>query len=143
MTSINSNPNLSNIDIDQHLPSVNNFNYYTTHDFHTSEGIRSSFVDKSISALHLNIRSLAANYDSFFQMLSDLHHPFSIIGLSETKIKQGIDPFENTSLPGYHFLSQPTLSNMLGELDSLLRISFLVLKEIIFAVPKMNLSLFG
>ena len=50
------------------------------------------------SALHFNIRSLSANLDDFFQMLCDI----------------GIDPFLNTNLPGYHFLSQPSMSNAGG-----------------------------
>ena len=37
----------------------------------------------------------------------DVKQWFSVIGLSETKIKVGIDLFLNTNLPGYHFLSQP------------------------------------
>ena len=37
-----------------------------------------------------------------------------VIGLSETKIKVGIDPFLNTYLPGYYFLSQPSMSNAGG-----------------------------
>ena len=40
-----------------------------------------------------------------------MNYPFSIIGLSETKIKTGMDPFINTDLPGYTFISQPTMSN--------------------------------
>ena len=41
-------------------------------------------------------------------------YSFSVIGLSETKIKAGIDPFLNTNLPGYYFLSQPSMSNAGG-----------------------------
>ena len=39
MSSISSNPQLSNIDIDQQMPSLTNFNYYTTHDFHSNQEI--------------------------------------------------------------------------------------------------------
>jgi len=46
-------------------------------------------------------------------MLSDLNYSFSVIGLSETKIKVGMDSYLNTNLPGC-FLSQPSMSNAGG-----------------------------
>ena len=62
------NRNLSSIDIDLNLPSVTNFGYYSIHEFHSSKDIRSTISDKAFSALHFDIRSLAANFDDFFQM---------------------------------------------------------------------------
>lgn len=112
--SINNNRNLSNIDIDLNLPFVTNFGYYSIHEFHSNEDIQSTISDKAFSALHFNIRSLAANFDYFFQMLSDMNYSFSVIGLSETKIKVGMDSYLNTNLPGYCFLSQPSMSNAGG-----------------------------
>ena len=88
--------------------------YFTPHDFHSSEEIRSCISENSFSALHFNIRSLAANFTSFCQLLDSLGHSFPIIGLSKTKILQNKDPILNTSLPGYAFLSQPTLSEAGG-----------------------------
>ena len=38
--------------------------------------------------MNCNIRSLQANYDSLVTMLSELYYPFSLIGLTETKIKE-------------------------------------------------------
>lgn len=114
MSSINSNPNLADVDVDNHIPIVTNFDYYSVHDFHSNNLIHSSMADNSFSALHLNIRSLAANYDSLCQLLNDLNYPFSIIGLSETRIKHDWEPIFNTSLNDYKFLSQPTLSNAGG-----------------------------
>ena len=38
-------------------------------------------------------------------MLCDMNHFSSIIGLSETKIKVRVDPYINTELPGYCFLT--------------------------------------
>ena len=112
--SINNNRNLSNIDIDLNVPFVTNFGYYPIHEFHSNEDIQSPISDKAFSALHFNIRSLAANFDYFFQMLSDMNYSFSVIGLSETKIKVGMDSYLNTNLPGYCFLSQPSMSNAGG-----------------------------
>lgn len=84
---------------------MTNFGYYSIHEFYSNGDIRSTISDKAFSALHFNIRSLAANFDDFFQMLSDLNYSFSVIGLSETKIKVGMDSYFNTNLPGYFFLS--------------------------------------
>ena len=46
-TFINNNPNLSSIDIDLNLPSVTNFGYYSTHEFHSNEDIRSTISDRT------------------------------------------------------------------------------------------------
>jgi len=67
--------------------------------------------------LHSNIRSLNAHFDNFIELLSELNHKFSLIGLSETKIKSStvnISPTDSFNIPGYNFLSQPTLSNAGG-----------------------------
>lgn len=114
MTSTTNIPHLSDIDVDLQLPCEINFDYYTPHHFHASDGIKNSFDKKSFSALHLNIRSLSSNFDPLCTLLSDLHHTFSIIGLSETKIKCGSDHIVNIDIPGYNFISQPTLSNAGG-----------------------------
>ena len=68
----------------------------------------------AFSALHFNIRSLSKNFDSFCHLLDELQNPFTVIGLSETKILDGSPPITNTCIPGYDFLSQPTLSEAGG-----------------------------
>ena len=114
MTSISNSPHLNDHDIDLHLPCETNFSYYTPHQFHSSEEITNLSYNKSFSVLHLNIRSLSANFDPLCTLLSNLNHSFSVIGLSETKIKHGGDPIINIDLPGYNFISQPTVSNAGG-----------------------------
>ena len=114
MTSISNSPHLKDHDIDLHLPCETNFSYYTPHQFHSSEEITNLSYNKSFSVLHLNIRSLSANFDPLCTLLSNLNHSFSVIGLSETKIKHGGDPIINIDLPGYNFISQPTVSNAGG-----------------------------
>jgi exonuclease III len=54
--------------------------------------------------------------DKLENMLVELYHPFSIIGLTETKIKSEQDNVSvlNTAMHGYHFVSQPSLSNAGG-----------------------------
>ena len=47
-------------------------------------------------------------------MLSDLNFSFSLIGLSETKIKSDKNNLLNISIPGYNFLSQPSSTNAGG-----------------------------
>lgn len=84
----NNNSTLSSIDIDLQLPSLTNFDYYSTHEFHSSKDIQSTICPQAFSAL----RSIEANFDAFHQMLSDMNHPFLITGLSETKIKVGVHP---------------------------------------------------
>jgi hypothetical protein len=42
-------------------------------------------------------------------MLSNLGHNFHVIGLTETRITTSKDPLVNTDIPGYKFLSQPSL----------------------------------
>lgn len=107
-------PNLSHFDVERNLFHEVNFKYYSPQDFLNSEDIQQAFSHDSFSTLHCNIRSLAANYDNLAKLLSDLHHTFNIIGLSETKIKKELGQIRNTSFPGYNFISQPTLSNAGG-----------------------------
>ena len=83
MSALCKNQTLCQIDIDSQLPGTTSFDYFTPHDFHLSEETRSCISKNSFSALHFNIRSLAANFTSFCQLLDNLGHTFSIIGLSE------------------------------------------------------------
>ena len=96
------------------MPSDINFNYYSTNDFCNNEEIANCVAEKPISMLHCYIRSISANMDNFVNMLNELHHPFSIIGLTETKINISKVSVTNIDLPGYQFLSQPSLSNAGG-----------------------------
>ena len=82
MSSLCKNHTLSQVDIDSQLPVTTSFDNFTPHDFHSSEEIRSCISENSFSALHFNIRSLAANFTSFCQLLDSLDHSFPIIGLS-------------------------------------------------------------
>jgi hypothetical protein len=108
-------PHLTNLDIDLNMPSDQNFAYYTTHDFHSNHDICECLSNPgSFSALYCNIRSLSANHDNLVEMLSALYFPFSLIGLSEIKLREGQDPLTNIQLTGYEFLHQPSLSNAGG-----------------------------
>jgi hypothetical protein len=69
---------------------------------------------KCFSILNCNIRSLSANFDALVNLISELYFPFSVIGMSETKIKVDRDLITNVDIPGYNFISQPSLSNAGG-----------------------------
>ena len=106
---------LTDIDADINMPFDNNFAYYTHHDFHNNFDISQCFSNnQSFSIINCNIRSLSTNFDSLTNMLSNLYFSFSLIGLTETKIKSDQTQIVNTDLPGYQFLSQPTLSDWGG-----------------------------
>ena len=47
-------------------------------------------------------------------MLTNLYFSFSLIGLSETWIRVDKELVVNINIPGYDFVSQPTLSNAGG-----------------------------
>ena len=47
-------------------------------------------------------------------MLTDLSHSFSLIGLTETKYKVSEESLCCHIIPGYSFISQPSLSNAGG-----------------------------
>ena len=76
---------------------------------------RKPFLSKSVFSLfYCNVRSLEANHDNLVNMLFELYHPFSIIGISETKFTHKKDSLINIDIPHYKFLSQSTLSNSGG-----------------------------
>ena len=104
---------LKDIDIDLQLPIHNHFDY-SINEFHTSLEIQNLKDHNYFSFMHINLRSLSTNFDNLSVMLEELQFPFSIIGLSETKIKKGNICLLNTNLSGYNFVSQSTFSNVGG-----------------------------
>ena len=55
-----------------------------------------------------------ANCDNLVQFLNDLNYPFNIISLSETWLNRANEQISNLDLPGYSFLSQPTIQRAGG-----------------------------
>ena len=84
---INSCSMTSNLDPDLNIPLQTNFNYYTISDFTNSYDIANCSSGNYFSVIHSNIRSMNANFDGLMQMLADVNHYFSLIGLTETKYK--------------------------------------------------------
>ena len=110
------------------MPVDSNFSYDTLYDFHSNFDISEWLSFKQAFPLpHFNIRSLSGNFEDFTTMLTKLYIPFSVIGLSETKIKFGEQPLINIDLPGYTFVSQNTLSNAGG-------VGFYVRNDLTFTV---------
>ena len=106
---------LTNLDVDLNMPADINFSYYTLHDFHSNSDIFDCLLsNNAFSILNSNIRSLSSNFEDLNTMLAELYFAFSVIGLTETKIKVDQQPLLNIDLPGYSFFSQPTLSNAEG-----------------------------
>ena len=95
-------------------PADLNFNYFTTHDFHANEDIINCLTSNSLPFLNCNIRSVQANFDNLVNMLSELYFPISVLGVTETKLKNDQDALANINLTGYNFLSQPSGTNAGG-----------------------------
>lgn len=70
--------------------------------------------NQCFGAFHCNIRSISANIDNLQHLLSELSSPFSLIGITETKLKANIPPTTNIEIQGYYFVSEPSLSNAGG-----------------------------
>ena len=64
---------------------------------------------------HINIASLACHLDDLKTVLSLLDHPFDIIAVSESKIKDGQESLTNIYIDGYNFEQTPTKSDFGGE----------------------------
>ena len=47
-------------------------------------------------------------------MLSELYFPISVLGVTETKLKNDQDALVNINITGYNFLSQPSATNAGG-----------------------------
>lgn len=79
--------------------NVYNCVYYTEHKFNEILNIKR--ISDDLSFLHINIRSLSRNFDSFSNFWGNIDHTFSFIALSETWLKCSEDAFE---MPGYNFI---------------------------------------
>ena len=69
------------------------------------------YFHNSLSFLNCNIMSLQANFDNLVNMLSELYFPISVLGVTDTKLKNDEDALVNINLTGYNFLSQPSGTN--------------------------------
>ena len=57
---------------------------------------------------------MQANFDNPVNMLSELYFLISVLGVTETKLKNDQDALANINLTGYNFLSQLSGTNAGG-----------------------------
>jgi hypothetical protein len=89
------------IDPDKYLfnqSKISNDMYYLEDTF--SHLIENQFAGHNFSLIHLNIRSLPKNKNLFLAYLSQLHHRFSVIALTETRATD--DNEGSLNIPGYN-----------------------------------------
>ena len=94
-------------DINDYLPKIRS-NYYSPHSFNNLKDTK-KLDTCSFSLLHTNIRSLKRNLENFeTHLVNELHHNFSIIGVTETRINQLDSLNFDPALPNYEFEFVPT-----------------------------------
>ena len=69
---------------DEFLSDSISSKYYTPSDFLTSKVNKSNF-----GMIHINIASLSLHIDDLKMFLDLLDHPWDVIGVSETKLREG------------------------------------------------------
>ena len=84
--------------------------YYSPHKFGFLKKSRTKYCnDTSFSMLHNNVRSLKCNLEDFqMHLLHQLNFNFSVIGITETKIRDSNFSNFNPEIPGYKFEFVPT-----------------------------------
>ena len=96
----------TNIDPDQNTMQRIQSQYFSPHSF--SKRIANS-SNPSFSILHLNVRSLKRNLEKLQDhLLAELNLPFSVIGITETRIKNTKLLDFNPHVDGYNFEFVPT-----------------------------------
>ena len=73
--------------------------YILTEEFHN---FLDDDISESLSILHLNIRSIKKNFETFKKILSSLNYNFNIICFSETWLDEINNENSNYELPGYY-----------------------------------------
>ena len=70
-----------------------------------------STLSKSLSLMHINIRSLISKHiDEFKTVLSMSKVKFAVAGITESKQQIGKDFIVNVDINGYHMYKQPSES---------------------------------
>ena len=84
--------------------------YYSPHSFSQLKSkFCTSAIASSFSLFHNNVRSLKSNLENLqSHLLEELNYPFSIIGITETRITQETICDFNPSIPNYKFEFVPT-----------------------------------
>ena len=72
----------SELELDEGLINVTNFKYYTTHEFHII--VKNTDSKHCFSLLHIDISSLAGNFEKLECLINALDYRFDIISCTET-----------------------------------------------------------
>ena len=111
-------PGKRNLALSSDLDPDSNFNfdmfrcdYFTESQFNELFHKMSSSFSICFSLLHLNIHSLSRNYDNFTTFLANIEGKFSIMGVSETWLKDSGYSFDIT---GYDFIHNPRPNRISG-----------------------------
>ena len=100
----NTNRNMRNLDPDYNCITRNNVlttKYYLEHDFNNIIKSNDNYAT-GLSLMHLNVRSIPKNIDKLNNYLLSLDIQFSIIGLTETWLKE--ETLELYELPEYKII---------------------------------------
>ena len=101
-------PNLDNYNIDENfVQSINS--KYTCMDQLAFNKLTST-LSKSLSLMHINIKSLSKRIDEFKTVLSMSKVKFDVAGITESKQQIGKDFIVNVDINGYHRYKQPSES---------------------------------
>ena len=71
---------------------------------------------KQFSLMHLNISSLQYHFEELNDLLETSKTKFSVIGITESRLKKGITPISNINLQNYKIEHTPTESEKGGSL---------------------------
>ena len=66
--------------------------------------------------LHMNISSLPYHFEELEELLNEINIKFSIIGISESKLRANLNPLSNTTLKNYNTEHTTTESEKGGTL---------------------------
>ena len=91
-------PGSFTIETDEFISDSTVSKYYKLDEFLSNKIPKITF-----SIFHLNISSLQGHIDDLKNLLSLINHKFSVIGISETRIRDGSDPLINIDIDGYVF----------------------------------------
>ena len=91
-------PGSFTIETDEFISDSTVSRYYKIDEF-----LNKKISHNAFSILHMNISSLQGHIDDLKILLSLLNHKFSVIGITETRIREGSDPLLNIDIDGYVF----------------------------------------
>ena len=102
-------PGTFRIETDEFISDSIQSKYYTPDEF-----VKSKIPKNVFTIFHMNIASLSAHITELKTLLNILNHPFSVIGISESKIKENLEPVTNLEIDGYFFDGIGTKSSFGG-----------------------------